>query len=271
VAPRSLASSGGMLLVLGTAAAIGSPVAHAEEAPSFSIGGTRLVSGKTHNGDARAIRPFVDTNALGSFTIECSEVGTEEGVALGSNPDSAPKSLGIAVFSGCKNAAGSNGAKCHLAPSEGSAETTTVIKSEPLIGLPVENVVNGTKGNQLLGEIIPAKGATFASFFFGGECTLLIGRCTGQVVGEVLLDNGTSEPTGKVELGQAVQEHDSWDMRFPSTPITQVWLISNGIGTISKTEETVFGAQAITTGTALALLASTKFAPEPNALWSPLP
>jgi hypothetical protein len=268
---RSLTWLGGVLLVLGTTAAVSPPIAQAETAPSFTISGTRLVAGKTHNGDARAIKPFVLSNALGSVTIECSAVGTEAGVALGSNPGNPPNSSGIVVFSQCKNAAGSNGAKCHLAPSEGSEETSTVIKSEPLIGLPVENVVNGTKGNQLLGEIIPAKGAVFDTLFFGGECSLLATKCSGQVVGEVLVDNGTMSPTEQVELGQTPKERGSWDLLFPSDPITQVWLIANGIGKIFKTEETAFGEKAITTGTTLGLLTSATFVPEPSTLWSPLP
>jgi len=245
--------------------------AQAETAPSFTVAGTRLISGKTHNIDAKAIKPFVLTNSLGSATVECSALGTEEGVLLGSNPGQPGTDNEITVFSGCKNAVGSNGAKCHLAPSEASAETTTVIKTEPLKSEQVENVVNGTKGNQLLEEFFPAKGAVFVTLFFGGECTLFATKVSGQVVGESLVDNGTSEPTGKVELGQTPKESGSWDLLFPKNPITQVWLISNGIGKISKTEQTAFGEKSIQTGTTLVLLTSATHVPEPSTLWSPLP
>jgi hypothetical protein len=259
-----------LLATLGASVAVAA-AAQAETAPSFTVGGTRLVAGKTHNGSARATKAFVITNVLGSATIECSGLGTEESVALGSNPGNPGTDGGIAVFSGCKNGAGSNGSKCHLAPSEGSAETTTVIKTEPLKGVQVENVVNGTKGNQLLGELVPANGGVFVTLFFGGECTSLAAKVSGQAVGEVLLDNGTSEPTGKIELGQTPKESGSWVLLFPADPITQVWLIANGIGKISKTDVTALGEKSIITGTTLGLLASTHFAPEPNALWSPLP
>jgi hypothetical protein len=242
--------------------------ASAEVAPSFTVDGTRLVAGKTHNTEAKTKAPFVLTNTLGSAKVECTELGGEQSPLMGSNPENPGTSVGTATFSGCINATGSNGANCHLAPSEGSTETSTVIRTEPLRGEEVDNVVSGTKGNQLLGEISPLKGAVFTTLFFSGECTLLATKVSGQVVAEVILDNSSE---GTIELGQAAQERTSWLLRFPSTPITQVWLITNGVGKIRKTEQTAFGEKSIQTGKELLELASTKSAPEPNALWSPLP
>jgi hypothetical protein len=259
---------GVVVLVLFVSGVVVVSVAGAEVAPSFTIGGTRLVAGRTHNGDARAIKPFILTNALGTIHIECSALGGEEGVVLGSNPESPGKGNGIAVFSGCVNAAGSNGEECHLSNVEEGAEAVTTLRTEPLRGEEVENVVSGTKGNQLLGEIFPAKGSVFITLLFGGRCTVFAAKVSGQVVGEVVLDNSSE---GKVELGQAPQERTSWLLRFPNPSITQVWLISEGVGKIVKTEQTTFGEKSIQLGTALGLLASTKFVPEPNALWSPLP
>jgi hypothetical protein len=238
----------------------------AEVAPSFSIGGTRLIAGRTHNGDARAVAPFVLTGT--GVKIACEAFGTEEGVALGSNPESPGKSDGVAVFSGCENMKGSNGVNCHLSNVAEGAETVTVIRTKPLKGEEVENVVNGTKGNQLLGDVFPASGSIFVELLFGGECTVFAAKASGACVGEVLLDTAGR---GTVELGQAPQERTSWLLNFPAAPITTVWLISNGVGELVHTELTVLGTQAIDTGSTLGLLASTKFVPEPNALWSPLP
>jgi hypothetical protein len=256
-----------LLAVLASSMA-GASAAKAETAPSFTIGGTRLIAGKTHNGDARAIRPFVLTNFGGSVRVECSRLGTEETVTQGSNPENPGTGVGITVFSGCANAVGSNGAECHLSNREEGAETITTLRTEPLKGEEVESVVNGTKGNQLLGEIFPAKGSVFLTALFGGDCTVFAAKVAGQIVGEVLLDNASE---GTIVLGQAPQERTSWLMRFPSSPITQVWLISNGVGKIVHTELDAMGGQAIEEGTALGLLSSSKFVPEPNALWSPLP
>jgi hypothetical protein len=243
-------------------------VAQAEVAPSFTIGGTRLIAGRTHNFDSRAIKPFILTNALGTIHIECTGLSTREGVLLGSNPESPGKDNEITVFSGCVNAVGSNGENCLLSNEENGKETITTLTTEPLKSEQVENVVSGTKGNQLLEEFFPAKGSVFITLFFRGTCTVFAAKVSGQVVGESVLDNSSE---GKVELGQAPQERTSWLVRFPEPPITKVWLISNGIGTIVKTEQTAFGEKSIQLGTALVLLASTKFVPEPNALWSPLP
>jgi hypothetical protein len=236
--------------------------------PHWNVGGTRLVAGKTHNFAARATKPFVLTNTLGTDKVECSGLSTQEGVLLGTNPVNPGKSSITLVYSGCVNAAGSNGSACHLAPSEGSAETATTIRTEPLRSEQVESVVAGTKGSQLLEEVFPAKGAVFATLFFGGECTILATKVSGQVVGETTLDNASE---GTVELGEAAQERASWLIRFPATPITEVWLISEGAGRVRKTEQTAFGEKSIETGTALLLLAGTKYAAEPSASWSPLP
>jgi hypothetical protein len=242
--------------------------AQAEEAPSFTVGGTRLVANKTHNIDARAVKPFELTNASGD-NVSCQKLGTEEAVLLGSNPGSPGKDNEVVVFSECELVSGNGAPKCKLASSENGA-VTTVVKTEPLKSEQVESVVSGTKGNQLLEEFFPAKGGVFVTLFFTGECQAAAEKVSGQVVGESLLDNGTE--TGKVELGQAPQERTSWLVKFPKPAIASVWLINgSGVGKVSKTELTAFGEVSTQVGTSLVLLASTKFVPEPNALWSPLP
>jgi len=261
-------SIGVALLAVFALGAVVASAAQAEIAPSFTIGGTRLVAGRTHNFDAKAVATFILTNPLGTVKVECTNLGTEEGVLLGSNAENPGKDNEIVVFSGFVNPKGSNGPECHLSNKEEGAEVVTSLRTKPLKSEQVENVVNGTKGNQLLEEVFPASGSEFITLFFGGECGVFGAKVTGQVVGENLLDNAG---LGKVELGQAPQERTSWIVRFPNSPITTVWLISNGVGKLVHTEQTALGGQSIQEGTTLTLLISTKFVPEPNALWSPLP
>jgi hypothetical protein len=238
--------------------------AQAETAPFFSIGGARLAAGKTHNTDGRAIKPLILSGA--GTTITCTGASTQEGVMLGSNAGEPGKGTGIDVFSGCSLAG--NGTACHLATTKGGPAVET-ITTNPLKSVQVENVESGHVGKKLYGEVFPAKKSEgFLTLRFGGTCTIEEGVVAGQVVTQALYDNGT---TGQVELGQTAVEAKSWIANFPSTPITSVWLISGSGGKEVETEVTLFGAQAIMTGSGLALLASTKFVSEPNATWSPLP
>jgi hypothetical protein len=255
------------LLAVFAFSVVAASAAQAEVAPSFTIGGTRLIAGRTHNIDAKAVEPFVLTGE-GGVKIECEHFGTQEGVLLGSNPENPGKDNEVVIFSGCINPKGSNGANCHLSNEEGGAGEVTTLTTNPLKSEQVENVVNGTKGNQLLEEFFPASGSRFITLLFGGECTVFAAIVSGQVTGESLLD---TPGRGTVELGQAPQERTSWLLNFPKVPITTVWLISNGVGKLVHTEQTTLGGKSIQTGLALVLLASTKFVPEPNALWSPLP
>jgi hypothetical protein len=238
--------------------------AQAETAPFFSIGGARLAAGKTHNFDARAIAPF---KLEGSGTvIECANLSTAEGVLLGSNAGEPGKDNEVVNFSGCKSTG--NGTACHLAATKGGPEVST-ITTNPLKSEQVENVESGHVGKKLYEELFPAKKSEgFVTLHFGGTCTIEEGVVAGQVVAQDLYDNGT---VGQVELGQSAVEAKSWIVNFPSTPITSVWLISGSGGKEVATEQTLFGATSKQIGTALVLLASTKFVSEPNATWSPLP
>lgn len=260
------------LLAVSALGAVMASVAQAEPAPSFTVGGTRLIAGKTHNIDVKqfgAHNFILGTPALG-VKIECTGLSSKEGVLLGSNPESPGRDDEVLVFSGCSLVAGNGvAAGCHLAATAGGAATSTTIetavKSEQ-----VESVVSGTKGNQLLEEFVPTSGATFVTIFFGPAvppCEVLEGKVEGSPAGEVLLDN-TSE--GTIELGQAPQQRTSWLLRFPSAQIASVWLISSGVGKIQKTGLTLLSQTSNLEGTALTLLASTKFVPEVG-LWSPLP
>jgi hypothetical protein len=257
-----------ILLAVLALGALGASSAQAITTPFFSIGGTRLAAGRTHNIDTRAKSSFIGTDASGSSKTTCTGVGSVGGVLLGANEGTAGISGGeVAVFSGCTLEG--NGTSCHLAPTEGSAETTTVIQTEPIEAEQVFNVEGTHGGKKLLSLLLPAsKSLGFGKVNFGGTCTLKSTIASGSVVAEDVLD---SAGEGNVEFGQAPQERTSWDLRYPATPIKQVWLVANGVGKIVEAGAEAFNEESILTGTALGLLASTKFVPEPNALWSPLP
>jgi hypothetical protein len=265
---KSAKSIGATLLVVFALSAVVVSAAQAEESPFFTVGGVSLAAGKTHNFDAKVFNEhfFVLVNALGTIRVQCNKLGTEEGVLLGSNAGNPGKDDEIVVFSECSMTG--NGANCKLSDEERGVVVTT-IRTEPIKSEQVENVEAGHVGKKLLEEFFPAaKKNGFVHLFFTGECTVFATTVAGQVVGEVLLDNAS---LGSVELGQARQERTSWLIRFPSPAITTVWLISGGVGKEQEAELTLVGEKGILTGISLTLLASTKFAPEPNALWSPLP
>jgi len=241
--------------------------AQAETAPSFTISGTRLIAGRTHNFDSRG-KGFELTNALG-VKIRCATQSTEQGVLLGSNPGNPGKDNEIVVFAGCLLEAGNGFPNCELA-STSHGTTTTTLSTTSLKSEQVENVEGGKVGKKLLEEFFPAVAANgFITLNFTGTgCTLFQAKVSGSVAAESLLDNAG---LGNVELGQAPQERTSWIVKFPATPIKEVWLISEGVGKAVKVGQETFGAESDQFGESLVLLASTKYVPEPNTLWSPLP
>jgi len=258
---QSIATAVFVALALGV---LSSAAQAAETAPYFTIGGTRLIAGKTHNADSRVYRTnsFTLTNATQSVVITCEGLGTETVTLAGSNAGSPGKGSGVGVFSKCKLVSGNGAPECEL--------EATVIKTFLMTGELVENVVNSKGGKQLLKELRPANpGEGFVDLHFtGAKCTVTETVVSGSVVGEVKLDTASE---GNVELGQTPVEATSLLLKFPATQITQVWLMSNGVGKLQKTGQISFGTQSVQTGTSLALLASTKFEPEPNAKWSALP
>jgi hypothetical protein len=244
--------------------------AQAETAPSFSIGGARLAAGKTHNIDSRVYNgnSFTLTNATSSVVITCKALGTEGAVLLGSEPGNPGKDNEITAFSQCSLVSGNGAPNCELANAAGAA--TTTITTEPTKSEQVENVEAGHGGKKLYEEFFPAsKAKGFVTLHFRGTgCTVTETIVSGQTVAEVRLDNAGE---GNVELGQTPKEATSTLLRFPNPPIAEVWLISGGVGKIQETVQTSFGSNSVQTGTALVLLANTKFTPEPNSLWSALP
>jgi hypothetical protein len=253
------------LLAAFALAAVAAPSTQAVSAPYWNINGTRLVAGRTHNYDVRGYPGH--TFALESkdgIQIDClAEI--DSGVLLGSNPGEAGKDEETATFTDCM--AAGNGEPCGLANEKG--EPTLTLSTLPLKSKLVENVEGGVNGKRLLEVLLPATGNAFARLHFVGEaCFVKEIEITGQTASEVLLDRAGEE---KVELGQTQQQSSSWLIRFPTTPIRSVWLVLNGVEKVTTTGLSSTEAEWLVTGVALMLLANTKFAPEFDALWSPLP
>jgi len=254
------------VMALGAVVASG---AQAESAPFFSIGGVRLAAGKTHNIVAHGTKSFeLETAASGSL-IRCTKLAVEPGVLLGSEPGTQGKADLTSKFSGCTLEKGNGAPNCHIAPEERSETTSTTITTNPLSSELVENVEGGAAGKKLEELYSPATGSVFVTIFFGGTgCEVFANKVTGKTVAEVVTDPGEAN----IELPGPTPEATSFITRFPTVAIKEVWLVSGGVGkVVSGIEQTSFSKQAVQHGTALVLLANSKFEPETSAKWSPLP
>jgi len=246
------------LLAVFALSAVMSSAAQAETAPFFTINGTRLAAGKTHNIDARA-KPggggFALTVTGTGVSVTCTEFSIEKGVLLGSNAGQPGKDNEIAKFGNC-SAAG-NGSECKVKQP---------IKTNPLSS----ELVESASGTQLLEEFKPTTPPVFVVLEFE-KCTVVNGAVSaeGSAAAEYRLDNVGE---GKVELGQTPEEATSWIVKFPATPITSVLLI-NSSGTRESTTVGLTVATIASTleGSVLTLLANAKFEPESGVKWSPLP
>ncbi len=249
-----------LLAGLALAATITASAQAISPAPFFTIGGTRLAAGKTHAFATHIVRAFVLNTPEQGTKIECIKLAVENGALEGSSEGTPGKAHGIAHFTGCSLVEGNGAPNCKL--------TEEAIVTNPLTSIQVENVSSGGGGKQLLKDIFPTSGASFVTLHFTGtKCTTTETAVSGQTVAEIV----TNEATEKViELGQAPKEATSWDIRFPTTSVKEVWLITNGVGKIAKTKELASGEAATQTGTDLTLLASATGVDE-NVLWSPLP
>lgn len=240
--------------------AVGTAVAQAteEEAPFWSIGGTRLAEGKTHyitakvsNKEGGETGKFVLT-ALG-VSITCTKLTLTQGVLLGSNAGNPGTNDETIVFTGCTQTG--NGVEPNCVVKNGTI-TTNPIKSELVLDVETHK--------KLLVTFAPVSGAVFATIEFEekepkkNQCPLGLSTKVegGETVGEVLTD---PKETGK-----------SYLLNFPSTNIEKVLLVKNNL-----TEEheikplRVFGKEANLAGVALILLANTKKETE-LIEWSPL-
>jgi hypothetical protein len=256
-----------LVAVLALGAMVASSAQAISPAPFFSIGGTRLAAGQTHNVTGRVFKTNVfvlHTPELG-VEIECKAFTVEKGVLLGSAEGSPGRDNEIVKFSGCALIAGNGFPECELANE--ASEPTTTLKTNQLISELVENVSGGGGGKQLYEEFFGVTANFITLHFRGAKCIIPEAAVSGQVVAENLTDNAAEE---KIELGQTAKEATSWLLKFPTTSIKEVWLISGGVGKIVKTKLTVDGDTSTQTGVALVLLANSNFVPE-FVNWSPLP
>jgi hypothetical protein len=251
---------GVMLLAVFVLGAVVASAAEAEEAPFWTIGGSRLKAGKTHNITVRTFNEAEPwASAGGAVSISCKVVKTKPGILLGSEPGEPGLSDEVVEFETCTVAG--NGEKC-LKVRE--PIVTNTVKSE---------LVLDTTKKKLLMEFFPNTGSVFLSLVFekvgtNEGCTFGKAAVEGSVVGEVLTDPGEEA----VEVGQAAKQAHSWLTRFPKSQIKEVWLIKGGVGANAKVGLKEFGIAAGLTGTALVLLANGKFeTEEAGPEWSPLP
>jgi hypothetical protein len=252
--------------------AVAASAAQAEEAPFWSIAGTRLAAGKTHFITAKVFNGgslTLTTPKLG-VTIICTGLSFpfETGVILGSEAENPGTNNEVAHFTGCTVTG--NGEKCNV---ENKEITTKPIKSE--LVETVEEVEKVKKaGKNLLVEFSPFSGEVFVEIKFkeetGGKCTNKTAKVTGSVAAEVL--NEKEEP---VKLPNTLQEGTSWLTRFPATAIERVWLVKAGVGKEVEVGPLLLaGDDSTETGTALVLLAKvtgTELESETTTKWSPLP
>jgi hypothetical protein len=250
----------GLTLVTAFAlSAVVASTAQAVTAPYFTIAGTRLVAGRTHNFDARVLpgEELVLHVPESETTITCFSLQVEKGVLLGSNAGQPGKDDEVDVFS-----------RCTLAGNGNNCKVLEPITTNPLTSEQVEI----DRSQEVLGEEFKATtGKVLATIKFeGAECKVPEANVMGEVAGENRFD---SEGFGTIELGTARQEATSWLIYFPGTPITSVLLVNTKGEKTSVTLEPLkfAGIPAQLTGAVLTLLTNTKGEPERTTLWSPLP
>jgi hypothetical protein len=244
-----LALAGRLLVVLlavfvfgGLAAA----AAQAEEAPSWYRESARLGAGETHFITAKAYSTSVTLTAAGR-KVTCGSIKLKEGVIMGSSAGNPGTNDEAIEFSGGCTIEG-DGTGCKIK----EPVVTNNIRSE---------LVESEKGEKrdLLMVFKPEKGPALATLHFEGSgCTIKETLVEGEVAGEVFTDPNDKELGEKVE-GYGYHEAASWLINFPSTPITRVWLIKEGLGSEVKLKElAAFSEEAVLAGTALVSLANAK-------------
>jgi hypothetical protein len=247
---------GVMLLAVFGLSVVMASAAQAEEAPYWTVGGTRLVGGKTHNIQARnfnsgALQLVVPAEGL---TLACKKLKLKEGVLLGSNAGEPGRNNEVIVFEECE--VKGDGEKCTL---------LTPIVTNSLSSELVENVESGKVGKRLLILFQPIK-QPFVTMQFSGTCKIKETEVEGSVLAEVQSEAGVP-----VELPNTGTEATSWLLKTLTASPAEIWLIKAGVGSAIKPKELIFfGDAAKEEATALVLLANAAGVAE-EGKWSPLP
>ncbi len=237
------------LLAIIALGALAATAAQAEEAPFWTVAGSRLKASQTRNITAKAFSANLTfSTPEAGITLTCKKLKLNVGVILGSEKGESGKNNGVIEFNECS--VSGNGAACTL---------PNPIITEPLSSELVENVESKKVGKKLLEEFFPTSGSDIFTIKFVGTCTSKETKLTGKFAAEAL-----TEAEGVIELGQAAKQAKSWLLKFPSTSVSEVWLIKGGVGSAVKVGLDAFGDEEFLIGTTLVLL-------EGEGEWSPLP
>jgi hypothetical protein len=227
------------LLAVFALGVVAASAAQAEEAPYFTVTGTRLAAGETRFFSSKAASNFVLTGN-GGIVVTCTSTSVSPGsVLLGSNVGEPGTSDEVASFSSCKVEGDGTGSECGKV-------------AEPITSanLKSELVLDKTK-TKLLVLVQPASGNLFATIKFpegckGGTCNL-----TGSLVAE-----GLNEKEESITTSSGKEQFKSGLVRFPATQPVDIWLLKGGVGKEVEVKALELAATpAKVSGTGLVLLA----------------
>ncbi len=225
-------------------------VAHAEEAPFWSVEGARLAAGETREITAKTYKTKSHsgfTLTVGSKKISCSTIKLKEGSIGGSKAGNPGTDHEVIELSGSCTVEG-NGTECKV--------------KEPIVSSAVSSeLVESEKGEKeaLLMELKPVSGTKFMPLLFeGSKCTIKEAVVEGEIVSEMLVDPNNEELGAKITQSNEPDETKSVLVNFPSTAIAKVWLVKEEKGSeVAVKELSTSAKEAVKIeGTALVSLAS---------------
>jgi hypothetical protein len=250
------------LLAVFALGAVVASAAQAEEAPFWTVKGTRLEAGQTRFITAKEWSPFILSG--GGITITCDKTSIlPHGALLGSEPGEHGNIDLVSTFSECKVEGNekTKGEKPECEKVEEPINTTS---------LSAEQVLDSKTKTKLLTLFQPATGSLLATLKFPKGCKFEETKVTGTVVGE---DLNTKEEA--ITTSSTKEQADSWLIDFPKVQPVEVWLVKKGEGKeVENKALTAFGGASSLIGIALVLLAELNSNNElvsTKELWSPLP
>jgi hypothetical protein len=249
--------TGAVFLALFALGAVSATAAQAEEAPYWSIEGTRLTAGKTTEIIAKGVSSAVFD--IGPSDVTCTAGKLKAGaILIGSNAGEPGKTEGVTEFSGCTVTG--NGSPCEV--NNGTAGDLT---TEPLTG----ELAYAENKKSLVGLTRAKKGkALVKAKFSGSGCTVLEAPVDGTIVGGIYTDVGGSAGV-LLELPNPVTQAESFIVKSIGTSKTNVWIITGGTGAAVTTEEINYGGtEGSLEGETLGSLATNGVGNK--KLWSPL-
>jgi hypothetical protein len=250
-------SMGISLLAIFALGAVAASTAQAEEAPFWTVKGTRLGAGQTRFITAKEVAPFAMSG--GGVTVTCTEISLLPHAALlGSASGEHGKADLVATFK-----------KCKVTGNGSSPECEKVTEPANTVTLSAEEVLDKTK-TKLLVLLQPASGTRDEELKFPKGCKVEATDVTGTFVAEVL--NSKEEA---VTTSSPKEDGESWLLKLPETQPVDVWLTKESVGKeVENKGLEIFNVPASVSGTALVLLAELNSKNElvsTGELWSPLP